>query len=431
MLPNRLAIIFLLTRRASSNGLGVRCGTLEDDNSDGLSNCSECNSKSLKERQNKSVLAVQYPVTPYHKLMFDYRKPLLFKNTKLTNHLLLHSAATPETSPLSHTLDTVMTETMDEMALHNVVKLLIQKFQSRPNIKIRDISKVEKLLRSIVSGGNKNLQVVLDFDYTMTRVHKNGERLDCSWGVMENSKLLPLSYVKQTGDLRAKYLPIEQDATMTAEEKTPYMVEWYTQANILLSECGAVKRQMFYDMVKSSNVELRQGTEQMMNHLLKSDVPILVLSAGLGDLVEEILNYYNVYHTNVKIVSNFLDYDVEGNIIGLAGDVIHVFNKNEKSLKPVERTNAHTSDVELVNQIQQRGNVLLMGDSLGDPCMADGIENPSAVLKIGFLNHDIKTDQEVIRLKKYLDAYDVVLIDDQTVDVFNMILDTIDGFNSH
>lgn len=321
-----------------------------------------------------------------------------------------------------------MPESIEDIS--NAVTSLMKKLQSRTSIKIKDVPKVESLLSKIISGGNKNLQVVLDFDYTLSRVHKNGERLDCSWGVMENSKILPASYTQKTNDLRSKYLPIEQDASMTVEEKTPYMVEWYTKANLLLSECGAVKRHMFQGMIKSSNVELREGTEQMMNHLLKNTVPVLVLSAGLGDLVEEILQYYKVYHSNVKVVSNFLDYDEEGNIIGLAGDVIHVFNKNEKSLKPVERTNSHVENTELINEFHHRGNVLLMGDSLGDPCMADGIENPSAVLKIGFLNHDIKTDQEVIRLKKYMDAYDLVLVDDQTTDVFNMILDAIDGVNT-
>merc|ERR1719273_85994 len=133
---------------------------------------------------------------------------------------------------------------------------------------------------------------------------------------------------------------------------------------------------------------------KMMNELLKNNVPVLVLSAGLGDLVEEILLHYNVYHSNVKVVSNFLDYDEEGNIIGLAGDVIHVFNKNEKSLKPVERTNVRVENVDLIDEIHRRGNVLLMGDSLGDPCMADGIENPSAVLKMWTLLTKF-TDEEM------------------------------------
>ena len=426
MLHNRLAIIFLLTRRASTYGLGVSSsGSLDDElNGKTSENCNKC-----KVKNQDLYLPTQIPFTPYHQLMLNYKIHEFSKNKPVTRNLSFLSSATPH----HHILNAapMMPESTDEMAIRNAAASVMQKLKSKSSIKIRDSSRVENLLSTILSGGNRNLQVVIDFDYTMTRVHKHGKRLDCSWGVMENSNLLPESYTKQTNDLRAKYLPIEQDASMTSAEKTPYMVEWYTKANLLLSECGTVKRHMFQDMIEASNVELREGTEEMMNHLLKNNVPVLVLSAGLGDLVEEILRYYKVYHSNVKVVSNFLDYDEEGNIVGLAGDVIHVFNKNEKSLKPVERTNSdHVENADLIDQIHQRGNVLLMGDSLGDPCMADGIENPSAVLKIGFLNHNIETDQEMVRLKKYMDAYDVVLVDDQTTDVFNLILDAIDGINA-
>ena len=430
MLPNRLAIIFLLTRRASIHGLGISGASLEDEQSvNACSDCSDNSDNNIKSKISKPFVTSQVPYTPYHNLMLNYHKYSLSKSTLPTLiNLSFHSSATSSKVSLpSLKTPTTMPASADDMAMSNAVSSVIQKLQSRPSIKIQNLTKVENLLSTIISGGNRNLQVIIDFDYTMTRVHKNGQRLDCSWGVMENSKLLPESYVKQTNELRAKYLPIEQDAHMTADEKTPYMVEWYTKANLLLSECGAVKRHMFQDMIKGSNVELREGTDQMMNHLLKNRVPVLVLSAGLGDLVEEILLYYKVYHSNVKVVSNFLDYDEEGNIIGLAGDVIHVFNKNERSLKPVERTNGRIENSDFIDEIHHRGNVLLMGDSLGDPCMSDGVENASAVLKIGFLNHGIKTDQEVIRLKKYMDAYDVVLVDDQTTDVFNLILDAIDG----
>ena len=124
-------------------------------------------------------------------------------------------------------------------------------------------------------------------------------------------------------------------------------------------------------------------------------------------------------------------YSIEYQNVTVSTEHLNLFVKNEKSLKPVERTNSdHVENDDLINQIHQRSNVLLMGDSLGDPCMADGIENPSAVLKIGFLNHNIETDQEITRLRKYMDAYDVVLVDDQTTDVFNLILDAIDGINA-
>lgn len=35
-------------------------------------------------------------------------------------------------------------------------------------------------------------------------------------------------------------------------------------------------------------------------------------------------------------------------------------------------------------------NVILLGDSLGDPAMADGMENINSIIKIGFLNHDVR-----------------------------------------
>ncbi len=40
--------------------------------------------------------------------------------------------------------------------------------------------------------------------------------------------------------------------------------------------------------------------------------------------------------------------------------------------------------------MQERTNVILLGDSLGDPQMAHGMEKrPQHIIKIGFLNHDV------------------------------------------
>jgi hypothetical protein len=42
---------------------------------------------------------------------------------------------------------------------------------------------------------------------------------------------------------------------------------------------------MIPKMVNGSNVELRVGTDALLNRLLADKVPVLVLSAGVGDLV--------------------------------------------------------------------------------------------------------------------------------------------------
>ena len=64
-------------------------------------------------------------------------------------------------------------------------------------------------------------------------------------------------------------------------------------------------------------------------------------------------------HPNMHVVSNFLDYDSEGNIVGIKnGDegIIHVYNKNEKSLEKMDNDN-------FVASLAARRNVVVLGKS--------------------------------------------------------------------
>jgi len=81
---------------------------------------------------------------------------------------------------------------------------------------------------------------------------------------------------------------------------------------------------------------------------------------------------------------------------------------------------------EFYSVVRDRKNVILMGDSLGDAGMADGVPH-HAVLKIGFFNpvmyqkiHN-EADMEA-RLQQYQQIFDVVLIGDET---FNFIVELL------
>ena len=140
-------------------------------------------------------------------------------------------------------------------------------------------------------------------------------------------------------------------------------------------------------------------------------------------MVVEILVGLEAMQPNMHVVSNFLKYDKEGNILGMKNqldEIIHVYNKNDKSL------NRLGSSGDFVASVASRRNVILVGDSLGDCNMADGVHDPAAILKIGFLNHSVDTDAGKVRLEKYLDAFDIVLVDDQTMNVVNAIAQAID-----
>lgn len=261
----------------------------------------------------------------------------------------------------------------------SVTMALLEQLQSQGDwIKVKNATEVENKLQTLVKGGDQKLQFVVDFDYTLTRAHKNGGKVDCSWGVIENSPLLPVEYTTTTNKLKAKYLLIEQDPKMEIKDKIPYMIEWYGKANKLLQECN-VNKSMFQQMVKASNVELRDDTGFMMNTLEKFDIPVLILSAGLGDLVEEICKSEKIMSNNVKIVSNFLDFDADGRVTGIKGNMIHMFNKNESAIH----------DSPYFKRLEHRSNIILIGDSLGDLHMADGVKDAECVLKIGFLNNKV------------------------------------------
>ena len=153
--------------------------------------------------------------------------------------------------------------------------------------------------------------------------------------------------------------------------------------------------------------KLRDETDHMLEILETNEVPVLVLSAGVGDLINHIMEHFGVLHSNTTLVSNFLKFDEEGNIVGLQGeesDLIHMYNKAESIRKRSKETS-------------ERKNVIVLGDSLGDLHMAAGVKDPNVVLTIGFLNNNVESS-----LETYKENFDIVLVDDQTMSFPNSLL---------
>lgn len=63
------------------------------------------------------------------------------------------------------------------------------------------------------------------------------------------------------------------------------------------------------DELTLSVLSFREGYEQFFDRLQQHSVPVFIFSAGLGDVLEEIIHQAGVYHPNVKVVSNFMDFD--------------------------------------------------------------------------------------------------------------------------
>uniref|UniRef100_U3J8D9 5'-nucleotidase, cytosolic IIIB n=1 Tax=Anas platyrhynchos platyrhynchos TaxID=8840 RepID=U3J8D9_ANAPP len=149
------------------------------------------------------------------------------------------------------------------------------------------------------------------------------------------------------------------------------------------------------------------GFNELFDQLYKYNVPIFIFSAGIGDVLEEIIRQANVFYSNVNVVSNYMDFDDSGVLKCFKGPLIHTYNKNNSVLQGTE----------YFQQLSSRTSIILLGDSMGDLTMADGVPSVENILKIGFLNDKVEE-----RRGKYLDSYDIVLESDETLDVVNGIL---------
>ncbi len=98
-------------------------------------------------------------------------------------------------------------------------------------------------------------------------------------------------------------------------------------------------------------------------------------------------------HCNLKVVSNFFDFDSEGSITGIkGGNIIHVFNKNHGSIDvtpctlvclflfPFTHGFAFSKDPAFLAELKERSSVILMGDMVGDLSMSKGLPRRSTVL---------------------------------------------------
>ncbi|XP_031170677.1 7-methylguanosine phosphate-specific 5'-nucleotidase-like isoform X2 [Sander lucioperca] len=274
------------------------------------------------------------------------------------------------------------------------------------SVLMRERSRVEETIYAMQRAGAGSLQVISDFDMTLTRFAHNGKRVPTTHNILDNQLLIDEDCTKKMRELLNTYYPIEIDASRTAEEKLPLMVEWWTKVHELLIQ-QRIRKDMLAQAVRESSAMLRDGYKVFFDRLTEQQVPLLIFSAGVGDVLEEVIRQNHVFLPNVHIISNYMDFDQTGVLRAFKGQLIHTFNKREGAL-------SHAAGL---RALQGRPNVLLLGDSLGDLTMADGVSEHQNILTIGFLN-----DQVEERKESYINSFDIVLVKDETMDVPNAIL---------
>ncbi|WJX20090.1 5'-nucleotidase [Trifolium repens] len=262
-------------------------------------------------------------------------------------------------------------------------------------------------ISAIRLAGPKKLQVIADFDATLTKFWVNGTRGQSSHGLLQQDNP---EYDAKRQQLYDHYHPLEFSPTLGLEEKRKLMEEWWGKTHALLME-GGLSYEAIKQSVANANIAFREGVAELFEFLEERDIPVLIFSAGLADIIEEVLRQkLHRSFKNVKIVSNRMVFNDDGQLVSFKGKLIHSLNKNEHALDMAAPVHERFGDIDIPTNdndlLKKRTNVLLLGDHTGDLGMSDGL-NYDTRISVGFLNHNVENS-----LSCYREAFDVVLVND-------------------
>ena len=309
--------------------------------------------------------------------------------------------------------------------------------KTHPKIQYRNLEAVFEKLQKIQNQTKEKLYFICDFDATLSKHHDQNDpekiRLPSTFGVLEEDPNLPENAAQIAKSNYEKYYPIEMDSQISFDEKLQHMNDWWTSTQNAISSSKSITKPSLTNTVKNSKVALRDDANLFIDNCHSNNIPCIIFSAGCGDIIDLMLKHKEPicwHEENMVIVSNMLIYEEEAEILtAWTQPKIHSLNKNSaldrlKSRaadKSVPKALAEKSQQEfekLSKLVENKTNVITMGDHLRDPKMKDGMPNIENTFDIGFLNYGIDKN-----LENYLDAFDMVLVDDQSFDVVNEIFE--------
>eukprot|EP00246_Nothoceros_aenigmaticus_P008887 TRINITY_DN2409_c0_g3_i2.p1 TRINITY_DN2409_c0_g3~~TRINITY_DN2409_c0_g3_i2.p1 ORF type:complete len:359 (+),score=44.76 TRINITY_DN2409_c0_g3_i2:3-1079(+) len=293
-----------------------------------------------------------------------------------------------------------------------------------PDVIIGNPAELERKKKAIKAAGLSTLQVIADFDMTLTKYKIDGKRGQSCHALLCQGNV---EYDIKRQQLYDHYYPSEICPTIPVDQKTKLMEEWWEKSHGLLVE-GGLNYRNIKESVANATIGFRDGLTELFEILDAQGVPCLIFSAGLADIIEEVMRQkLHRFFGNIRVVSNRMDFDEADNLIGFRGRTIHVLNKNEHALEmaaPLHDDKGRAVGPEHENGatvVEGRTNVLLLGDHLGDLGMSDGVNYDNRI-SVGFLNENVENWLHI-----YKDAFDVVVVNDGSM---NCVVELMEELSS-
>lgn len=230
-----------------------------------------------------------------------------------------------------------------------------------------------------------NMYVVIDFDKTITAADSED-----SWDA--TGRKLSEKFKKDIDDLYEKYRPIEIDYKMSFKKRYKLMENWYNECMDLYYTYNLTKQKLV-EAVNTSDLKFREGAKEFLKDMYENNIPVIIMSAGIGNTIELFLKKNDSLYDNIYIISNFIKFDDNGNMEKFKEEITHSMNKNLK----------HNLPNYFKEEIEKRKYSLLLGDVLEDSKMIPE-EQLKNTITINFLNENIEKN-----LEKCKENFDIVL----------------------
>jgi 5'-nucleotidase len=249
----------------------------------------------------------------------------------------------------------------------------------------------------------RQLCVVSDWDRTLTKARTEDGQDATSYSVIAHGAYLGEAYRVEMDRLYARYRPIEISQKISHRKKQKAMHDWWMAALEMMQKYGLTE-EIIEDIAAREFMRLRDSATDFFNILSNRDIPLLILSAGIDNVISKFLNVRSLLTSNVTVTANKLVFDAQGALAGFCEPIIHSFNKARPASAP-------------------RGCVLLIGDTIEDAQMVNDAD-ADCLIRVGFLNEAIKENSAT-----YLCAYDIVICNDASmapvIELLRRSLDTL------
>ncbi len=250
-------------------------------------------------------------------------------------------------------------------------------------------------LDKIVSDGYDNLQIVLDFDRTVSGP-VNSEPAPPMISFLRNSDMLGDEYKKQAQANFEHYYKFEKSHDLSHQEKSLLMHEWWEKHLCLLVHYKLTKEKI-YKIATSENLILRKGVKEFLEFCFNQNISIIIFSAGLlgSESVRIFLDKHKINFSNIKIIINELVFNEAGEVTNFKEPIITSENKDESIFE--------------IEGVTKKNNSILVGDGISDAKMVLD-KNNSVVYRVGILDRKKDLSDEDFNVEKniYLNHFDEV-----------------------